>query len=81
VTDRISACASSIWRALGGMAEVNILRLSELLGERSTLTYQALGWLAREGKIRYEQRGSQVYVSLTDTERQKYLEEQNGGTT
>jgi hypothetical protein len=54
------------------MPEINILRLSEYLGERSTLAYQALGWLAHEGKVRYEQKGSQIFVSLTDSERQKY---------
>jgi DNA-binding transcriptional regulator PaaX len=56
------------------MAEINILRLSEYLGERSTLTYQALGWLAREGKVQYEQKGSQIFVSLTDAERRKYID-------
>jgi hypothetical protein len=74
VTDRIAACADAIWQALGGLAEINILRLSEHLGERSTLTYQALGWLAREGRVQYEQRGSQVFVSLSDPERQKFDE-------
>ncbi len=74
MTDRIEACAGAIWRALGGMTEINILRLSEYLGERSTLTYQALGWLAREGKVQYEQKGSQIFVSLTDSERRKYIE-------
>ena len=72
MTDRIAACADAILRALGGMTEINILRLSEHLGERSTLTYQALGWLAREGKVRYEQRGSQIFVSLADSERKRY---------
>ncbi len=74
MTDRIAACASAIWHALGGLTEINILRLSEYLGERSTLTYQALGWLAREGKVQYEQKGSQIFVSLTEAERQKYVE-------
>jgi len=83
VTDRIAACAGAIWQALGGVTEINILRLSEHLGERSTLTYQALGWLAREGKVHYEQRGSQVFVSLSEPERGKYEEtsKNEGGPT
>jgi hypothetical protein len=67
VTECIAECAEAILKELGKMPEINILRLSEQLGERSTLTYQALGWLAREGRIRYTQRGSQVFVSLSET--------------
>ncbi len=73
MTDRIAACAGAVWETLGRMTEINILRLSEYLGERSTLTYQALGWLAHEGKVRYEQKGGQIFVSLTDSERQKFM--------
>ena len=39
------------------------MRLSEHLAERNVVTYQALGWLARERKISYQQRGNQVYVA------------------
>ncbi len=80
--ERIARCAQAVWKTLGGATEINILSLSERLGERSTLTYQALGWLAREGKIRYEQRGDQVYVSLTDAERLRYRQSvSHGGTS
>lgn len=44
--------------------EINILNLSENLSERSVVGYQALGWLAHEGRIHYRRQGSQVYVSL-----------------
>jgi tRNA 2-selenouridine synthase SelU len=43
---------------------VNILNLCEHLAERSVVGYQALGWLAHEGRISYRRQGSQVYVSL-----------------
>jgi len=48
--------------------EVNILRLSELLGERNVIAYQALGWLARDKKIDYTQKGSQVFISRREGE-------------
>ena len=48
--------------------EVNILRLSELLGERNVIAYQALGWLARDKKIDYTQKGSQVFISRHEGE-------------
>ena len=61
--ERIAECAKRIWALLDKTPEVNILRLSELLGERNIIAYQALGWLARDGKIHYAQRGSQVFIS------------------
>lgn len=72
VVARIAECAAVIVGALGEVGEINVLRLSEYLGERSALTYQALGWLAREGRIRYRQSESQVFVSLTEEEKRKH---------
>jgi len=71
VRQRIVECAAATIRALGGGQEINILRLPEYLGEHSALAYQALGWLAREGRIRYRQSGTQVYVSLSEENRHK----------
>jgi hypothetical protein len=65
----IAECAERIVDALGKTREVNILRLSEILAERSMIIYQAVGWLAREGRVVYEQREKQVYIKLkTETE-------------
>ncbi|HTP59098.1 MAG TPA: winged helix-turn-helix domain-containing protein, partial [Spirochaetia bacterium] len=63
VEEKIAECATRIWTLLEQTSEVNILRLSELLGERNVVAYQALGWLARDKKIHYEQKGSQVFIS------------------
>ena len=71
VLARIADCAATVLRTLSEVEEINILRLAEYLGERSALTYQALGWLAREGKVRYRQSGAQVFVSLTKEESKK----------
>lgn len=60
----IQDCAEKILGVLSRADELNILRLAEALGERSILTYQALGWLAREGRVRYTQMGTRVFVSL-----------------
>ena len=74
---RIAECAAVVQRTLEGVGEINILRLAEYLGERSALTYQALGWLAREGKVRYRQSESQVFVSLTEDEKSKHEDDQS----
>ena len=62
---KIATCAKQILVLLEEAQIVNILRLSELLGERNVIAYQALGWLAREGRIHYEQKGSQFFISST----------------
>ena len=60
----IAQCAERIVAVLGEEGAVNVLLISERIGERSIVAYQALGWLARDGRISYEARGNQVYVSL-----------------
>jgi hypothetical protein len=72
VLARIAECAAVLLQALGQVGEINILRLAEYLGEPGALTYQALGWLAREGRIRYRQSESQVSVSLSEEEKKKH---------
>jgi len=68
VEEKIAECARRIWTLLEQTQEVNILRLSELLGERNVIAYQALGWLARDKKIQYAQKGSQVFISRREGE-------------
>jgi hypothetical protein len=60
----VKDCAERILGLLGRGERVNVLRVAEQVGERSLVTYQAIGWLAREGSIRYEQEGNQVYLSM-----------------
>jgi hypothetical protein len=62
--DQIRHCVQKITEVLGRIKEINILRLVEYTGEHNALTYQALGWLAHEGRIHYRQEKNQVFVSL-----------------
>jgi hypothetical protein len=66
VIESIGKCANGVLSLLREKHSVNILLFPELLGERSIVVYQALGWLAREGKIRYSMKGRQSYVSLVE---------------
>lgn len=68
VKEKIAECATRIRALLEQTPEVNMLRLSELLGERNVLAYQALGWLARDDRVHYTQKGSQVFISRHDAE-------------
>ena len=62
----IEECASRVVSLLREKRVVNVLLFPQLLGERSLVTYQALGWLAHEGSIRYSMKGKQCYVSLSE---------------
>ena len=66
--EKIAACAERILLLLEQAQDVNILRLSELLGERNVIAYQALGWLARDKRVRYLEKGSQVLISRNEWE-------------
>jgi hypothetical protein len=66
VVDKIAECAGRIQNLLDQRPEVNILRLSEVLEERAVIAYQALGWLARDNRIHYVQKGNHVFISKRD---------------
>ncbi|MFW6137527.1 MAG: winged helix-turn-helix domain-containing protein [Candidatus Aminicenantaceae bacterium] len=40
-----------------------------MLNQKAVIVNQALGWLAREGKINYRREGNRTLISLVDTER------------
>jgi hypothetical protein len=60
--------AGKAWRTLGEKGEVSIIQLPRLLKENEAVTYQALGWLAREDKINYTTRNNVSFVSLVESE-------------
>jgi hypothetical protein len=66
IIGNIQTCAEKVLRELARTEKVNILGIAEQLGERSTIVYQSIGWLACEGKIRYIQEANQVYISLPE---------------
>jgi len=68
--EQIGEVAGKIWRTLGKKGEVNIATLPKFLKEKNEITYQALGWLAHEGKIIYKKKENKNFVSLTDTEQE-----------
>ena len=65
---KIEECTELVVSLLRERHSVNVLLIPELLGERSVIAYQALGWLAREGRVRYSMKGRQCYLSLTEVE-------------
>ena len=64
IVKRISDCGQGVLNELARADRINILSIAGQLGERSIVVYQAIGWLACEGRIRYIQEGNQVYIAL-----------------
>ena len=62
----IESCATRVVSLLREKHSLNVLLFPELLGERSVIVYQALGWLAREGKVRHVMNGRQCYLRLAE---------------
>jgi hypothetical protein len=66
--DRIGEIAGKIWTILGEKQNVDISKLPKILKEKGETVYQALGWLAREDKIKYHTKERKTFVSLTHEE-------------
>jgi len=64
---QIGETAGRIWEILNNKGKVTIQQIPKLLNENSMLSYQAIGWLAREDKIEYHSEGKKTYISLNKT--------------
>ncbi len=67
--ERIGLTAGAIWSVLSKKDEVNVSQLSKVVKEKTIVIHQALGWLAREGKIDYRSEGEKLFVFLIESER------------
>ncbi len=67
---KIGEAAGRVWETLSAKDEVGLEQLPRMLKLKSDITYQALGWLAREDKISYRTKAGKVYVSLAVKERE-----------
>ncbi len=61
----IGHTAGKIWATLSEQSPVSMSRLPKLVGEKDTVVYQALGWLAREDKVEYETKSNRTTVTLS----------------
>ena len=67
--EKIGHAAGQIWEALAGRKNpVSVSDLPKLTKLKTQLAYQALGWLAREGKIAYHTSGAKTTVALAAVE-------------
>jgi len=67
---RIGEMAGRVWKTLGEKENVDISKLPQILKEKGEVVYQALGWLAKEGKIDFHKKEGKTFVSLSHEERE-----------
>ncbi len=66
---RIGEMAGRIWKTLGERREVAVSKFPQILKEKGEIVFQALGWLAREGKVDFHKKEGKTFVSLNHEER------------
>ena len=69
MTDRIGTTAGKVWQVLRTQEEADIRQLPRIVAEKPVVVNQALGWLAREGKLEYREKGDRLLVALNPAER------------
>ena len=62
----IGEIAGIIWRVLSEKGPLTMTKLVKVIGEPRDTVMQALGWLAREGKISIDDEGRNRMVSLQE---------------
>jgi len=63
---KIGDTAGKIWDTLKENGEFSISKLPKLVNEQDAVTNQALGWLAREGKVDYQTLKNRTKILLTE---------------
>ena len=68
--DKVIQTAGKTWRILGDQGPASVAQLAKTLKEKDDIVNQAIGWLAREDKIKYIVQGNKTLISLIETEQQ-----------
>jgi hypothetical protein len=69
---QIGENAGKVWRILGKNGEVPLANLPKLTGLKEAEAFLAVGWLARENKIKLDSKKENHYVALTEGEQNAY---------
>jgi hypothetical protein len=62
----IGDTAGKVWRFLEEKGEANLSQLKKAVAADSNLILQAIGWLAREDKLRIEKKGRFITYGLKE---------------
>jgi len=64
--DSIGAMAGEVWAYLNDNGPVSLSKLARELDAPRDLVMQGVGWLAREGKVKFETENRRKFVSLSE---------------
>ena len=62
--ENIGSVAGTIWHYLEDNDEATVTKLTREIGENERTILMSVGWLAREGKLDFEQRKQGTYITL-----------------
>ena len=72
IKNKVIQVAGQTWKILGEKGAITISQLAKILQEKEDIVNQAIGWLAREDKIKYIVKGNRSVVCLVDSEQQMF---------
>jgi len=72
----IGKTAGEIWKYLGRNGMVSLTDLPNKVKVNPERLHQAVGWLAREDKVKFTKEGRTTYIALTEPEINNYRETQ-----
>ena len=61
---QIGESAGLVWKALADNGSMTVAQLVKSVGQQRDMVMQALGWLAREDKIKIDEDGRSRVISL-----------------
>jgi len=64
--ESIGEVAGEVWNALSENGPMTMAKLVKAVGEPRDAVMQAIGWLAREGKLNIEDQGRNRMIALSD---------------
>lgn len=62
--DNIGHIAGAIWHYLEKNKEATVTKITREIGETERSVLMGIGWLAREGKLNFNQRKQGTYITL-----------------
>ena len=62
----IGEMAGEVWKVLSENGPMTMAKLVKVVGEPRDTVLQAVGWLAREGKLSIEDQGRNRMIALSD---------------
>ncbi|MEX0794688.1 MAG: winged helix-turn-helix domain-containing protein [Pirellulaceae bacterium] len=63
---KIGATAGTVWHTLSEQGPMTVSKLVKEVGDPRDVVLQALGWLAREDKLLFEEKGRTRLVGLRE---------------